>query len=233
MVSTAFSTISGLRIGYEASTARTNEVESMETDSHYWAALSQGTQVFLVGEVAQKALRLSFDPISNFVLFTVVPMIGALACVLFAAVKKGHYPTLASLWNKIPILFKLPQQLSEEIELIVTFLSDHSGEIMKGLIVIGAIASIAMGNVFFGLAVLAFFLYDELDQRNMVPAFIKNFKAFLDEYMPLVVVISLFVEGSIMGGIFALPMLITYAPKIADTCQRLFCRAVANQAVVA
>ncbi len=199
----------GIGVAYNFTMAFNKEKEVKQGGNDYFGAMAQVGQLAPLVEVISKISLLVIQNtrhqtyvkiISNVVVVLSIP-----ACLFFAIVKQGHYPSAADWWNS-KYSIKIPSTLGVYSTRAFSFMADHIGDLVRVAMIAGAATLIALRQYYFAGALLATLSYEVIDQLAWVP---RKVSLFVERYMPVLGFIGMATQGVFMNRVFALGMATT------------------------
>lgn len=193
-------TLVDLLVGWSAGNGyaivKDREDEIKQGKNFYLSALCQFSQASQFAVLIDKINNIL--PVHSFkgsvkVLCNVVPLLAMPATLFCAAVKQGDYNDLAERYNSFRFSFvKCPNKLGERSVALFNFLSEHTGDILRGAMFAASLGLIILGQAAYGGAVIAALAYETIDRMGLVP---RRISLFIEIYMP-----TLSLAGMLIGG---------------------------------
>lgn len=217
--------------GFYYAEAKRKEDEIKQGGNYYFASLFQvgqlanlgGTISKINGLFTQNPLKIPVSILCNLAPILSIP--GLLYC---AAVKQGQHADLAKFFNSTKYaIIKAPEKLGKWTISALSFLSEHTGNMIRVAMIASSVALIALGNVAFGAATLVAIGYEAIDTMGWVP---RRISLFMETYMPTVSLIGLVLSSTLIVRVFSaialsthiLPVFGKYIHQQVDAVARYF-----------
>lgn len=206
----------GWGIGYQFTEAKNKEDEIAQGANHYLASFAQTAQMMQVGvaisklneTLPQHALKLPVSLICNLGPLLALP--GLLYC---AAVKQGQQEMVAKSFNETRFAYlKLPETLNGRTVSVLSFISEHCGDMLRVAMVVTSVALIALGEAYYGVAILSAIAIEVIDNLGLIP---RRISLFMEIYLPTVALVSGIVGGTVLVRIINAIQLTNYVPMIS------------------
>lgn len=202
----ALDALVGWSTGYSFAISKTKEDEIKQGKNYVMASIFQVSLVGnlctavsrLADNIPQTALKTTVKAISNVTPFLALPF-----CLFAACVKQNLYKDVAKFWNSRNYLsgkLNIPTKLRPITTKVMSFFSEHLGDMVRVAIVVSGIALVAIGNTFFGGALLVAVTYECIDRMGLVP---RKISLFMETYMPSITNFGILIGGTILNQIIA------------------------------
>jgi len=208
--------IVGWSTGYQYAKFKSKEDEVKQGKNYYLAAPALSGQVGQLGTVVDKVNALcpkTFLTLPVKILTNIVPLLSLPVTLLFASVKQGHYEMVSTTCNCLldrkaswlPV--RLPEALGRRTVKVANFLTEKGGDMLRVGMIVGSVALIALGNLYFGGSCLLALSYETVDRMGLVP---RKISLFMERHMPIVSTIGIVIGGTLVLRIFSFVMLATH-----------------------
>jgi len=202
---------------------KTKEDEVLQGENYYFAAFTQVGQFYVTSQVVGKVVETFFKPLKGMAVLSFIPFVTSIltlpVSLVMAAIKHDDYGSFARYCNAHQVLpFRLPDTVSATAHKVVDFFANHSGDILRVAITVSAVALIALGQTFYGGAMLAMLTYQFVDQMGWVP---RQVSLFVETYIPAIALVGFAIDGSIFDKIIStisLPLILF--PQASQFLQR-------------
>lgn len=194
----------GIGVAYNFTVAFNKEKEVKQGGNDYFGACAQMGQLAPLVEIVNKIALIAIQNtrhqtyvkiISNVVVLLSIP-----ACLFFAMVKQGHYPSAADWWNS-QYSIKIPSTLGVYSTRAFSFLADHFGDMMRVAMIAGSVTLIALRQYAFAGAILGTLGYEVIDQLAWVP---RKVSLFVERYMPVLGFIGMATQAVFLNRVIAI-----------------------------
>lgn len=172
----------GFSLGYQFAIEKNHENEIKQGKNYYLASVSQGIEAILLSESINQC-SLSIFKNSTFLIGFRSQLAIYSVCfgfsTLFASVRQGNYEGIAKRIDSCLV----PKEFSERTVRVFSFFSENIGNLYTAAFICSAIALSVFGDPFFGVAMLAAMVYQQLDSNGFIP---RKLSLFVETYMPAV-----------------------------------------------
>ena len=200
--------------GSQASDSRGSEMEIRQGKNYYLAVVPQCFQVLHLGRVCEEVNRAVFEEPSlavSGVIASIQMFVFPVFAGIAAAVNQGDYEYGVRNLNELSRVYGvpvfLPEKLSQRTLAVFSFLAENMGQIFEVSTAVSAVALIALGNPFYGVACLGALTYGVLDRNHYIPY---KTSLFMERYMPTVSLFILAAGGGLFGKAYSLVVLPFY-----------------------
>lgn len=200
--------------------ARSKEKELKQGKSYYMASMCQAVQVQSLSNVISELSSALPNPVvktSIKIGAAIASNLGFVMCPTFAAVRQGHYEEgikafKAIAHSKIPTIADcLPEKLSKKTVSVFSYLAEHGGNMASSTMLVGTVALLFFGNVYFTSAMLVPIAYQSIDSWNMVP---RKVSLFMENYLPTISSMTMLAGGGAVMQMISLLQLTSYFPSV-------------------
>lgn len=206
----------GINAGFQYSTGHATEKEINQGGNYLLSALvahpqqiaSLGSVISRLGEalITDASTQSSVLLHCNLAPFYCIPI-----SLYLAAVKQGMAGDFGKWANSKLRITLFPERLGERTVKVLSFCSEHFGNVTRIAMVAGSVGLIAVGNYAFAVPTLAFMGYQIIDQRGWVPY---KISLFMEKYMPIMSAVAGIVGGTGVVRVFSvISLALTGAPQ--------------------
>ncbi len=218
----------GFGLGYSFVQCKIKADEIKQGGNFLLASPLFAMEVMMVGQVFSQSLSLIQSPFLRILAKVVLSIGGTVSIIPFAlaaCVHQGKYQSVQAIAKFFGIEKHLPDQPTPLLSKSCRYLVDYTGEVLRVVLVVGAVAKVLSGDRAMGAGLLTALAYNIIDYNIGMP---RRVSLFLETYTPILTKFTFIKNGLMLNRVLGFVLLAldviqttsSYFPAISERALR-------------